>query len=109
MFDFISDLFPGSTSNPKVSLNPDQKRDVDAFTQELIVIGKKEDFLSERPGGAFNGQCHHRRTREIGVKLNAMAGMDLMTKVFFKVKKKVGKQLSEHLEYAWSGIGQWMA
>jgi hypothetical protein len=109
MFDFISDLFSGGAPSPKVSLKSDQKRDVEAFIQELITIGKKEDFLSERPGGAFNGQCHHRRTREIGEKLNTMAGMDLMIKVFYKVKKKVGKQLSEHLEYAWSGIGQWMA
>ncbi len=109
MFDFISDLFSGGAPNPKVSLSSDQKRDVEAYIQELIMIGKKEDFLSERPGGAFNGQCHHRRTREIGEKLNTMAGMDLMIKVFNKVKKKVGKQLSEHLEYAWSGVGQWMA
>ena len=67
------------------------------ITRELIEIGIKEDFLSERPGGAFDGHCHHRRAREIGEKLNAIAGMDLMWKVFYRVRRKAGKQLSEHL------------
>lgn len=109
MFDFIADLFSGSQNNPKVNLTPDQKREVDGYIQELVTIGKKEDFLSERPGGAFNGQCHHRRTRDIGDKLNKIGGINLMWKVFYRVKRKVGKQISDHLEYAWSGIGQWMA
>ncbi len=109
MFDFISGLFSGGNNQYKVILNPYQKKEVDSLTKELIEIGVKEDFLSERPGGAFDGHCHHRRAREIGEKLNAIAGMDLMWKVFYKVRRKAGKQLSEHLEYAWSGIGQWMA
>jgi hypothetical protein len=108
MFDFIFDLFSGGNKY-KVNLNPDQKKEVEILTRDLIEIGIKEDFLSERPGGAFDGHCHHRRAREIGEKLNAMDGMDLMWKVFYRVKRKAGKQLSEHLEYAWSGIGQWMA
>jgi len=109
MFDFISDLFSGRNNRFNVILNPAQKKEIESFTRELIEIGIKEDFLSERPGGAFDAHCHHRRTHEIGEKLNSMAGMDLMWKVFYRVKKKVGKQLSEHLEYAWSGIGRWMA
>jgi hypothetical protein len=109
MFDFIADLFSGRNSNLNVGLSPEQKKEVDDYLKELVLIGHKEDFLSERPGGAFNGQCHHRRTREIGEKLNKMGGIDLMWKVFYRVKRKVGKQISDHLEYAWSGIGQWMA
>ena len=108
MFDFLAELF-SLKEGAKVQLTRDQQRDVDAFVSELITIGRKEDFLAEQPGGAFNGHCHHRRTREIGVKLNAMGGLELMWQVFYRVKKKVGKQLSDHLEYAWSGIGQWMA
>jgi hypothetical protein len=108
MFDFLSNLLGGSKYQ-NLNLTPDQKKEVDGYIMELIQIGKKEDFLSERPGGSFNGQCHHRRTREIGEKLNKMAGIDLLWYVYFRVKKKVGKQLSDHLEYAWTGIGKWMA
>ncbi|MBA4421339.1 MAG: hypothetical protein C0391_09350 [Anaerolinea sp.] len=108
MFDFLAELFSRKDES-KVRLTRDQQRDVDAFVSELITIGRKEDFLAERPGGAFNGHCHHHRTRMIGEKLHAMGGLELMWLVFYRVKKKVGKQLSDHLEYAWSGIGHWMA
>lgn len=108
MFDFIADLFSGH-ADLKVKLTPEQKREVEEYAKELIQIGLKEDFLSERPGGAYNGQCHHRRTRQIGEKLYAMAGMDLMWKVYYRVRRKVGKQIGDHLEYAWTGVGQWMA
>lgn len=109
MFEFLTNLFTGGNQYRDINLNTDQKKEVDGYIRELIQIGIKEDYLSERPGGSYNGQCHHRRTREIGEKLNTMAGVDLLWLVYFRVKKKVGKQLSDHLEYAWSGIGKWMS
>ena len=91
-----------------MNLTREQKQGLEALVNELISIGLKEDYLSERPGGAYNGQCHHRRTREIGEKLNALGGLDVMSLAFKRVKKKVGRQLGDHLEYAWAGIGEWM-
>lgn len=107
MFEFLSNLFAGFT--PNVHMDAGVKKEVAELTSELIRIGIKEDFLSERPGGLFNAQCHHRRTREIGTRLNNIAGYPLMWQVFSKVRRKVGKQLGEHLEYAWSDIGEWQA
>lgn len=104
--NFFEQLFGNNKQG--VKLTRGQKRVVDGLVSELISIGKKEDYLSERPGGAYNGQCHHRRTREIGEQLNALGGNDLMLLIFDQVRKKVGRQLGDHLEYAWAGIGEWM-
>ncbi len=106
MFDWIQDIFGGPKEN--VALTQEQKREVDQLSKELIEIGVKEDYLSERPGGGFNAHCQHRRAREIGARLNAIAGVALMWQVFWKVKRKAGKVAASHLEYAWAEIGQWM-
>jgi hypothetical protein len=82
--------------------------EVTRLVEELVVIGKKEGYLSERPGSGFNGQCRHRRAREIGSRLNEIGGFDLMVEVHKKIQKKSGKVLADHLEYAWSGIGTWL-
>jgi hypothetical protein len=107
---FLDDLFGPLYGAPKIpELNdPHTKKEVESLIKELITIGSKEDYLSERPGGAFDGQCHHRRCREIGKRLDAIGGMPLMQFVFEKVRKKNGKILGEHLEYAWADIGKWM-
>jgi hypothetical protein len=107
MFDWLRDLL--GTDGEKVPLTGDQKKEVDQLIKELVEIGLKEDFLSERPGGAFNGQCQHRRAREIGSRLNLIGGMPLMWLVFNKVRRKAGRSASDHLEYAWAEIGRWMA
>jgi hypothetical protein len=107
MFDWIRDLL--GLDGEKVALTGEQKKEVDQLLKELIEIGVKEDYLSERPGGAFNGQCQHRRAREIGSRLNLIGGMPLMWQAFNKVKRKAGKTPSDHLEYAWAEIGRWMA
>lgn len=84
------------------------KPEVDRLIEELLQIGKKEDYLSERPGGAFNGQCHHIRTRQIGKRLHEIGGLELMQHAHKQVRKKAGGQLSSHLEYAWNEIGGWI-
>lgn len=99
---FLRDLFikPYST---------DQSRDVELLFKELISIGIESDFLSERPGGGFNGHCRNIRAREIGMKLDEMGGLDLMQWVYRRVRKKLGRNMAEHLEYAWDDIGPWRA
>ncbi len=83
--------------------------EVNQLLKELIQIGKTEDFLSERPGGAFNAHCQNLRAREIGTRLHQLGGMSLMLDAFKKVQKKAGKTAASHLEYAWVEIGRWMA
>jgi hypothetical protein len=79
------------------------------LVSELIRIGETDDFLSERPGPPFNFQCRHIRSREIGKRLDELGGLRLMEFVHKKVKKKLGKILVSHLEYAWSEIGNWIS
>lgn len=99
--DFISDLFSRMPC-------PDEKKpEVEQLLEELFKIGKNEDFLSERPGPPFNGQCRHMRARQIGKRLDEIGGLDLMLYAQKKVKRKLGKDLSAHLEYAWVEVGSW--
>lgn len=100
---FLENLF-GKPPYPK-----EMKPEVDKLVEELIRIGKKEDFLSEVPGGQFNGQCRHIRARQIGKRLDEIGGLDLMLYANKQVHKKIGAQLSSHLEYAWSEIGDWIS
>jgi len=87
----------------------DKKNEVFDLIDTLLKIGQTEDFLSEQPGGAFDRHCHHKKTREIGEKLNALGGYELMEFAYERIRKKLGSSLSDHLEYAWSSIGEWMA
>jgi hypothetical protein len=99
---FFRDLF----GKPYPSQN---QPEVERLLEELVKIGKKDDFLSERPGGGFNSQCRHIRTREIGKRLDEIGGLPLMEYANRYVARKDGKALSSHLEYAWSEIGKWLA
>ena len=93
----------------KAPYPPGMKSEVDKLINELLLIGEKEDYLSETPGGAFNIQCRHNRTRQIGKRLNEIGEFPLMEYVYRKVRKKLGNNLGEHLEYAWSDIGKWLS
>lgn len=85
------------------------QQEVNRMLDELLRIGKTEDFLSERPGGAFNRECRHIRTREIGKRLDEIGGMELMEFANRHVRRKLGKNLSWHLEAAWKDIGRWIS
>ncbi len=87
----------------------EQKAEVNRLIEELIKIGKQDDYLSERPGGPFNSQCRHIRARDIGRRLNEIGNLELMELAFKQVKKKLGTNLSSHLEYAWTDIGKWLS
>jgi hypothetical protein len=97
-----------SLFGPKLYSSHD-KPEVNRLVNELINIGIKEDYLSEHPGGGYNLQCRHIRTREIGKRLSEIGGMPLMLWVFDRVRKKAGKVPSSHLEYAWQEVGEWSA
>jgi hypothetical protein len=75
---------------------------------ELFVIGKQDDFLSERPGMPFSGHCRHIRAIAIGKRLDLMGGLPLMEYVHGKTRRKLGVTLAEHLSYAWTDIGKWI-
>jgi hypothetical protein len=85
------------------------RTDVERMLDELIRIGKTEDFLSERPGAGFNRECRNIRAREIGKRLDEIGGLPLMEYANRQVRRKLGKNLSWHLEAAWKDIGKWIA
>lgn len=84
-----------------------EKQAVDQLISELLKIGETEDFLSEYPGGHFNRRCRHIRAREIGQKLNDLGGYALMEFVYERVRKKLGSQLADHLDFAWFDVAHW--
>lgn len=100
--DFIVDLFVKPYP-------PHAEQDVKRMLDELVRIGKTEDFLSERPGGAFNRDSRHIRTREIGMRFHELGGVKLMEYANRHVRRKLGKVMSWHLEAAWKDIGDWIA
>jgi hypothetical protein len=84
------------------------KPEVDRMIAELVQIGKGDDFLSERSGGAFDQNCRNKRAREIGARLNTLGGLPLMEYARDRVKKQLGANLATHLEYSWDEIGKWV-
>jgi hypothetical protein len=84
-----------------------EKRTVDQLVNELLQIGSTEDFLSEKPGGRFNRRCRHIRAREIGEQLDQLGGSALMEFAYERIRKKLGSQLADHLDFAWFDTGHW--
>lgn len=79
--------------------------EMNRFLTELAQIAKTDDFLSERPGGLFDRECRHIRTREIGQRIFEIGGADTMDWVVKKIAKSSGKDLAAHLESCWFRIG----
>lgn len=103
---FFSRLF----GDPVIrKLSSQQKAEVTEKLNQLVHIGKTDDFLSIIPGGPFNGQCHHKEARQIGEAINAMGGLALMESARKTVKRQLGEVMAEHLDHAWKGIGDWQA
>lgn len=99
---FLDALFGKSVVPPAL------KPEVERMVEELVRIGRTEDFLSERPGGSFNSQCRHVRSREIGQRLNEIGGFALMEMINKRIKKQLGAQAASHLSYSWADIGKWV-
>jgi hypothetical protein len=101
--DFLQDLL----SKPYPS---EKAPEVERLIEELVKIGKTDDFLCERRGmPGFNLQMRHNRARQIGTRLDEIGGMALMEYAQRQVKRKSTKALAEHLEYCWDEIGKWRA
>lgn len=88
-------------------LPPERKREVKQLLEELVNIGKLEDFLSLHRGGDYDRNYHHKRAREIGVRLNKIGGLALMQAARARVKRKLNPVMAEHLDYCWMEIGDW--
>ena len=86
-----------------VTLGPD----VDPLLEELMEIGRICDFVSDS-GGDFNEHGQHIRTREIGVTLNRIGGMELMQAVYYRILAVLGLTRARSLEFAWGHIGHWL-
>ncbi|HBF41821.1 MAG TPA: hypothetical protein DDW19_08685 [Anaerolineaceae bacterium] len=86
----------------------ENRKEVADLIDELIRIGKLDDYLSEHPGGQFNAQCRHIGAIRIGRRLDAIGGLPLMQYAQEQVRRKAGKNLSSHLEYAWDEVGSWI-
>ena len=82
-----------------------EKNEFRKLLEELIKIGKTDDFLSLQPGGPFNARCHHTGARKIGERLNEIGGIELMQAARAYVARKLKPILAEHLDHCWSNIG----
>lgn len=91
------------------ALNPRDKAEVKKMIDQLITIGKMDDFLSLAPGGPFDHQCHHRDAKSIGRRIHEIGGEELMFAVRQTIKHKLKDVLAEHLDHCWKGIGSWQA
>jgi hypothetical protein len=79
--------------------------EVSRLTDLLETVGKKEGFLSERPGGLFDKNCRSVQAREIGERFFEIGGVPLMEDRVKKISKKLGKELGAHLEASWRDVG----
>jgi hypothetical protein len=98
IFDFLAKRPYPSTLKPEI----------DRMIENLVRIGHKEDFLSERSGGSFNAQCRHNGAREIGTRLAEIGGFELMEYILKRIRKRLGPALAAHLSYAWTDIKGWV-
>ena len=94
--------------NPVIRQLPaEKKKEVNRLLDELVKIGKLDDYLSLQPGGPFNVRCHHTGARKIGERLNEIGGLELMQAARSHVKRKLKPVMAEHLDYCWQNIGEW--
>lgn len=85
------------------------QQEFDQLTAELIKIGKTDEYLTVEPNSKFNDEKRNIRAREIGLRLNEMGGKKMMQQAYSKVKTALGGVPARELEFAWDGIGEWLA
>ena len=101
-------LFNRIFGEPEIrTLDPQSKAEVKKMIEELVEIGRTDDFLSLIPGGPFDIQCHHREAKQIGTRLNQIGGIPLMMAVRQTIKYKLKDVMAEHLDHCWKGVGDW--
>ena len=85
------------------------KSEVEKLLEELLQIGRNDDYLSLTIGQGFNMDKRHIRARAIGKRFSEIGNLDLMAWAHKKVRRRLKRQLAEHLEYCWDGVGGWRA
>jgi len=101
-------LFNRIFGEPEIrALDPHNKAEVKKMIEELVVIGRTDDFLSKKTTTIKNIQCHHREAKQIGARLNQIGGIPLMMAVRQTIKYKLKDVLAEHLDHCWKGVGDW--
>lgn len=103
--------------------NNDVNQKIIDYVIELLSIGRqpwKEDrpypsvlseegaLFFEQPSYLNETTGNKKRTIEIGKYLYSVGGQNLLLEVCAIVKKKLPSEVRE-LDYAWHGIGDWMA
>jgi hypothetical protein len=86
--------------------------EVERLLNDLLKIGRQDDFLAERFTPGFNNQLRNLSAISIGKRLFDIGGIPLMEYAQRYVRRKsgkAGKALAEHLEYCWDGVGTWKA
>jgi tetratricopeptide (TPR) repeat protein len=92
-----------------------------ALIDEVVQIGYREGFLSAQPGGSFDDNNRHIRTREIGTLIaklgekgvikvdgRSLDSLQLIRMVVNEVRKRMAYySKSSYLKFAWEGIGGW--
>jgi hypothetical protein len=101
---------------------PDHLIDVlHALIDEVVQIGHREGFLSAQPGGSFDDDNRHMRTREIGILIaklgekgvikidgRSLDSVQLVRTVVNEVQKRMGyHSKSTCLKFVWEGIVGW--
>jgi len=80
-------------------LPSEQKKEVNRLLEDLVKIGRLDDFLSTSPGGQFDIRCHHVGARRIGMRLHQIGGLELMQAARWHVERKLKGVMAEHLDY----------
>lgn len=86
---------------------PEEPTEYRKLVNELVAIAGATGFLSLTPGGAFDADSRHVRTRAIGERLNKLGGKAIMQRAGQDVASRCGPVKARELEAAWVGIGAW--
>lgn len=81
----------------------------DRLAAELVAISLLEGFLNQYGGAEFNEDHRNIRAREIGKELYEKGGIQLMLQVRELVARARGGVTAHELDWAWHGIGEWLA
>lgn len=81
----------------------------DRLVAELVAISLLEGLLTEHDKPGFNEDHRNIRAREIGRELHEKGGIELMLQVRELVAKARGGETAHELDWAWHGLGEWMA
>ncbi|HEX4348135.1 MAG TPA: hypothetical protein VHZ73_11210 [Vicinamibacterales bacterium] len=97
------------TAEPRLDRAPLLKRiavrsEFELLVEELNEIAIGEGFLSLKPGPRFNENGRNIRVRQVGRRLYALGGKELMRRAF----QRIDVPKSAQLQAAWDGIGEWV-